>query len=175
MVTLSKVELADWQAVHAWARLPEVCRYQPWGPNTEAETRAHVAAAVQAWSEEPQQRFAYLARIGDEAVGFGELHIRNRTHRQGEISYLVHPRLWGRGVATAIGHELLARGFGDLGLHRIHATCDPRNPASARVLGKLGMTWEGRHREALLIRDGWRDSEVFSILDDEWHAISISR
>ncbi|MDH6133382.1 ribosomal-protein-alanine N-acetyltransferase [Kitasatospora sp. MAA4] len=173
MVTLSRVEPADWQAVHTWAALPEACRFQPWGPNTEAETRAYVAAAVQAWSEVPQRRFTYAARIDDDVVGVGELHVRNRNHRQGEISYIVHPRLWGRGVATAIGRELLARGFGELGLHRIHATCDPRNAGSARVLGKLGMTWEGRHRHDMLLRDGWRDSEVFSILDDEWrNAIS---
>lgn len=71
-------------------------------------------------------------------------------------------------MGTAIGGELLTRGFGPLGLHRIHATCDPRNLASARVLAKLGMTHEGRHRHTALIRDGWRDSEVFSILDEEW-------
>jgi RimJ/RimL family protein N-acetyltransferase len=54
-----------------------------------------------------------------------------------------------------------------MGLHRIYATCDPRNVASARVLGKLGMTHEGRHRHTALLRNGWRDSEVFSILDHE--------
>lgn len=57
------------------------------------------------------------------------------------------------------------------GLQRIYATCDPRNLASARILGKLGMTWEGRHRHTALIRDGWRDSDVFSILEDEWRAL----
>ncbi|MFE1415274.1 hypothetical protein ACIGFK_02705 [Streptomyces sp. NPDC085524] len=30
------------------------------------------------------------------------------------------------------------------------------------------MTWEARHRHTALIRDGWRDSEMFSILEDEW-------
>ncbi|GAB2939316.1 hypothetical protein GCM10022245_77690 [Streptomyces mayteni] len=36
------------------------------------------------------------------------------------------------------------------------------------MLGKLGTTHEGRHRHTALIRDGWRDSEVFSILEAEW-------
>ena len=57
-------------------------------------------------------------------------------------------------------------------MHRIYATCDPRNVASSRVLGKLGMTREGRLRHTSLIRDGWRDSDVFSILDDEWRSVS---
>ncbi|GAA2687950.1 hypothetical protein GCM10010412_076250 [Nonomuraea recticatena] len=83
----------------------------------------------------------------------------------------MHPRFWGQGVGTEIGRELLSRGFEELDLHRIYATCDPRNLGSARVLSKLGMTWEGRHRHTTLIRDGWRDSELFSILEEEWRAI----
>ncbi|MFI8434486.1 GNAT family N-acetyltransferase [Streptomyces sp. NPDC079020] len=169
-VTLSRIELADWRVVHSWASLAQVCRFQSWGPNTEEETRAFVAAAVAARSHSPQRRFAYTARFGADVVGMGEVHVRSRAHRQGEITYAVHPRVWGQGAGTAIGEELLARGFEDLGLHRIHATCDPRNLGSARVLRKLGMTWEGRLRHTTLIRDGWRDSELFSILEDEWRS-----
>ncbi|MFE5934975.1 GNAT family N-acetyltransferase [Streptomyces sp. NPDC056470] len=167
-VTLSRIELADWRAVHSWASLSQTCRFQTWGPNTEEQTRAFVATAVEAWARSPRQRFAFAARLGGEVVGMGELHIRSRGHGQGEITYAVHPRVWGQGVGTAIGQELLVGGFRELGLHRIYATCDPRNLGSARVLGKLGMTWEGRHRHTTLIRDGWRDSEMFSILDEEW-------
>ncbi|MGW1836844.1 GNAT family N-acetyltransferase [Streptomyces sp. NPDC002067] len=168
MVTLREITLNDWQAVHSWAGLAEACRYQSWGPNTEDQTRAFVHTAVEAWSHADQQRFVYIARFENELVGMGELRIRSRRHRQGEIAYIVHPRAWGRGVGTAIGRELLSCGFGELGLHRIYATCDPRNLASSRLLGKLGMTYEGRHRHTALIRDGWRDSEIFSILESEW-------
>ncbi|WP_078950206.1 GNAT family N-acetyltransferase [Streptomyces lavendulae] len=125
-----------------------------------------------AWSHTPQQRFAYAARVEGDVVGMGELHVRGRGQRQGESTCAVHPRVWGQGVGTAVGEGLLARGFEDLGLRRIHATCDPRNPGSARVLGKLGMTREGRHRHTALIRDGWRDSDMFSALEDEWRAIT---
>jgi [ribosomal protein S5]-alanine N-acetyltransferase len=111
-----------------------------------------------------------VARLGDDVVGMGELHIRNRKHGQGEISYVVHPRVWGRGIGTEIGRLLLAYGFAELGLHRIHATCDPRNTGSSRVLSKLGMTYEGHLRHTARIRDGWRDSLVFSVLEEEWGA-----
>jgi [ribosomal protein S5]-alanine N-acetyltransferase len=42
--------------------------------------------------------------------------------------------------------------------------------ASVAVLRKIGMTFEGRLRHTMEIRDGWRDSNIFSILADEWHA-----
>ncbi|MCX4749999.1 GNAT family N-acetyltransferase [Kitasatospora sp. NBC_01287] len=169
LLVLHRIEESDWPAVHGWASLPEVCRYQPWGPNTEEQTRQFVTAAVESWAYTPQRRYPYLARLRGEAVGMGELHIRNRGRREGEISYLVHPRVWGQGIGTAIGRELLAHGFEELGLHRIHATCDPRNHGSARVMAKLGLTYEGRLRHTMLLRDGWRDSEVHSILEHEWH------
>lgn len=169
-MTLRNLELDDWRAVHALASLPESSRYQPWGPNTKADTRAFVQAAVDLWEQSPRQRFVYVACLAGEIVGLGELKVRDRVQRQAEISYVVHPRVWGRGVATATGLELLSTGFDKLKLHRVFATCDPRNVASHRVLVKLGMTYEGCLRQTVLLRDGWRDSEVFSLLDHEWDA-----
>jgi [ribosomal protein S5]-alanine N-acetyltransferase len=169
-VSLRRVELTDWRDVHSWACLPEACRFQPWGPNTEEQTRAFVLSAVEGWAHTPQKRFAFAARFAGAVVGMGELHIRSVEQRQGEIAYIVHPKLWGAGVGTAIGAVLLRHGFEALKLHRIYATCDPRNIASAQVLRKLGMTREGQHRHTALVRDGWRDSEIFSILEDEWRS-----
>ncbi|MGF1426243.1 GNAT family N-acetyltransferase [Kitasatospora sp. LaBMicrA B282] len=167
-VTLHRIEPADWTAVHSWAARPEVCRHQPWGPNTEEQSRQFVEQAVAAWAADPQERYAFLARLGPVPVGMGELLVRSRRARQGEIAYLVHPDHWGAGIATAIGRLLLAHGFDRLGLHRVFGTCDPRNVGSARVLRKLGLVHEGRLRDADLLRDGWRDTEVFGILEEEW-------
>ncbi|MFC8567333.1 GNAT family N-acetyltransferase [Streptomyces sp. NPDC057245] len=44
----------------------------------------------------------------------GELHVRSDIQRQAEISYSVHPRVWGQGIGTQIGRQLLAFGFGEL-------------------------------------------------------------
>ncbi len=167
-VRLRPIETADWPAVHSWASRPEACRFQGWGPNTEDETKAFVQGAAEVWSQKPQERYSYAALLDEEVVGSGEIKVVSRTHRQGVISYIVHPRVWGRGVATAIGRELLRIGFEDLAFHRIVGTCEPRNLASARVLAKLGLTYEGRLREVALVRDGWRDSETYSILEQEW-------
>ncbi|GEM_PF-3054096 len=43
-----------------------------------------------------------------------------------------------------------------------------RNVGSYKVLEKIGMTKEGRIREDLLLKDGWRDSLLYSILEQEW-------
>lgn len=164
-IRLRPIEFADWAPIHEWASAEEACRYQPWGPNTVQDTQRFVTDAIAAWDDDPQDRYVWVAitdRVG--VVGLGELLIRSRRWRQGEVSYAVHTRHWGTGIATASGVQLVQFAFDRLGLHRVAATCDPRNVASAAVLRRLGMTHEGRLRETIELRDGWRDSEIFSIL-----------
>ncbi len=172
-VHLRPLQAADWPTVHTWASRLEACRYQPWGPNTEDETRAFTADAVAAWDVRPQTRYVYLALADDgsgQPIGQGEVHVRQAAHRHGEISYGIHPDLWGRGHGTALAQALLAVGFGELGFHRITGTCNPLNLGSARVLTKVGLRYEGRMREVMMTRDGWRDSSIYSILETEWAA-----
>ena len=52
-------------------------------------------------------------------------------------------------------------------MHRIYATCDVNNVASARVLEKAGMQREGLLRQDMLLRGRWRDSYLYAILEDD--------
>ena len=162
--------LEDWQDVHAYASRSEVCRFQAWGPNTSEESRAFVERVVALTQASPRTGF-HLAVVfppTGRVIGTGGLDIRSQRFRIGEISYIIHPEYWKRGFATEVAHTLLALGFTTLSLHRMYATCDPRNLASERVLQKLGMCYEGRMRETMFIRDGWRDSVLYSLLEHEW-------
>lgn len=167
-VELRRIQPSDQEAVHDWARLPESCRYQAWGPNSVEQTRDFVNRSVTAWTADPVRDRMYVAVVDGEVVGSGALHIRDRAHGQGEITYLVHPRRWGRGLGTATARELLRIGFAEQGLHRIVGTCDPRNGGSATILRRVGMTYEGRSRHTMRVGDGWRDSDLYSILEPEW-------
>jgi RimJ/RimL family protein N-acetyltransferase len=170
-IALRPIDVDDWRAVHQWASTLEACRYEVWGPNTVAETKAFVAQAVGQWSHQPQDRYVWTAEEQRMVVGLGELRISSRKWRQGEIGYVVHVDHWRRGIGTAIARALLGIAFDSMDLHRVMATCDPRNLASAAVLQKVDMTLEGRLRHTMQIRDGWRDSSVFSMLADEWLAL----
>ncbi|GAA0959581.1 GNAT family protein [Kribbella koreensis] len=169
-ITLRPLQQGDWPRIHEWASLEESCRYQPWGPNTEAETEAFVSAAIASARVDPRTRFAWVATHPVTGVlGIGELNIRHAAWKRGEISYSVHPDHWGQGVASEIARILLQFGFEDRQLERIEATCDPRNSASAAVLKRIGMTYEGILRRTVLIRTGWRDSKMHSMIRPEWN------
>jgi RimJ/RimL family protein N-acetyltransferase len=169
---LREPRYADWPRVHEWGVSEDVCRYQAWGPNSAQATEAAFVIDAVATCQIPateRPRFVWFAEHpADGVIGAGELRVHSRAHRQGEISYVVHPQHWRRGYATWIGSRLLQRAFRDHALHRVFATCDPRNVASVAVLRKLGLEHGGRLRHTLLLRDGWRDSDVYSILEPEW-------
>ena len=164
----------DWLGVHRYASQEIVCRYQAWGPNTEEDSIGFVKQVIKDASQQPRKRFAFaiVTKNNEQMIGAGELTIRDLSNRNGEIAYIVNPEYWGRGIATDVATLLIEYGFSKLKLHRIFATCDPRNKGSSKVLEKVGMTLEGRIREDLFIKDGWRDSLLYSVLEHEWEVSS---
>lgn len=169
-VALREFLIDDWARTHEVTSRPEVCRYQPWGPNSPEETRAYVRAAIEAANQRPRTEYTLAATLRQTGglIGYGSVWVRSEEFRIGEIGYFMHPDYWSQGLGSEIANLLLRLGFERLQRHRIYAVCDPRNVASKRVLEKVGMEHEGRLRQTMLIRDGWRDSDIYSILEQEY-------
>lgn len=85
--------------------------------------------------------FPELVETG-EMIGLVVLAIE-ADRAAAELGYAIGRRWWGRGYATEAGGAMLGHGFGALGLDEVHAHAMVRNPASARVLEKLGMRCVG--------------------------------
>ena len=169
-LSLRPLRYPDWTRIHEWAQREDVSRYQPWGPNTPEQTRAFVEDTLAAETRHPRTQYV-LCAVDDAGtvVGIADISVRSFEDRRAEIGYAVHHELWGRGYGTQIATLAIDLAFTDLGMHRVEATCDPLNVASAAVLRKL-MTYEGRRREDKRLRDRWRDSEMFGVLEQEWRA-----
>ena len=168
-ITLRDIEEKDWVGVHKYASQTIVCKYQSWGPNTEEESRSFVKQLIEDAKIEPRSRFVFAVfdKKDNQMIGSGEINLRDFTNRIGEIAYIINPDYWGKGFATEAAKLLIEFGFKEIHLHRIYATCDPRNSGSIKVLEKIGMTLEGKMRENLLIKNEWRDSFLYSILEQE--------
>jgi ribosomal-protein-alanine N-acetyltransferase len=59
-------------------------------------------------------------------------------------------------------------GFRVMGLNRVEARCVPENTASARVMQKCGMTYEGTLREMDFRKGTFDDMLMYAILRREW-------
>ena len=89
-------------------------------------------------------------------------------HCHAELGYWLGVAYWGQGYATEAAREMLRYGFEDLGLRRIFASHFKNNPASGRILKKLGMHYEGCQREHLRKWDQFIDLELYGLLQQEW-------
>jgi ribosomal-protein-alanine N-acetyltransferase len=138
---------ADWQDVHAYAAIPEVSRYDTWGPNTEADSHAFIARCVEQAARVPVLRhdFAIELKTATRVIGGCSIKREAASDDHASVGYAIHPDFQGRGFATEATLGLIEFGFRSLGLERIVAQCDTRNRASSRVMEKAGMTRVGTH------------------------------
>jgi RimJ/RimL family protein N-acetyltransferase len=89
------------------------------------------------------------------------------------IGYVLCRDAWGHGYATEAARRIVDFSFEQLGVWRVWATCAPQNPASRRVLEKVGMRHEGVLRRWIvspLYSPEPRDSDCMSITRDDWVA-----
>ena len=87
-----------------------------------------------------------------------------------EIGYCFLPEVWGHGYGAEAVEALVNFGVSETGVHRIFATIDLDNPASTRLVERLGFRREGVMRQDAFVRGAWKDSLIYALLDTEWRA-----
>jgi RimJ/RimL family protein N-acetyltransferase len=90
--------------------------------------------------------------------------VTDSQHQHAELGYWIGVPYWGQGYATEAARAMVDYGFKQLKLHRIFASHFPHNPASARVLQKIGMKHEGSLREHIYKWDKFYDMVIYGIL-----------
>ena len=90
------------------------------------------------YEHEEEVTCAIILKPIRELIGAIGLTIDKRFNRA-ELGYWVGKEYWNQGYCTEASKVILKYGFHELGLHRIIATHIIRNPASGKVMGKIGM------------------------------------
>jgi len=77
----------------------------------------------------------------EEGIIIGTGGFKGHPDRTGmvDLGYGIAPAYQGQGYATEAGAALIAWAFAQAGVRRVFADCLATNPASARVLAKLGL------------------------------------
>ena len=111
--------------------------------------------------------FAVTEENGGAMVGAIGVRV-DRAHGHGEIGYWIGRPFWGCGYATAALRLMSAYCFTVLNLHRIYAHHMARNPASGRVMQKVGMRREGTLREHIVKTGVHEDAVLYGLLRSEF-------
>jgi RimJ/RimL family protein N-acetyltransferase len=89
---------------------------------------------------------------------------KDERNNSGEIGFWIGKPYWGRGYATEAGRKVIGYAFSEMELNRVEAKHFVENRASNRVLEKLGMQYEGLHRQAIQKWDRYLDVKRYAIL-----------
>lgn len=87
----------------------------------------------------------------------------------GNINY--SPLLQRKPAATEAMFLMMTRVFDELGYRRYEWKCDSLNAPSRAAALRLGFTYEGLFRQAVVYKGRNRDTTWFSIIDSEWPAL----
>jgi RimJ/RimL family protein N-acetyltransferase len=112
---------------------------------------------------------AIVLQSEDSLIGAMGL-VLDKTHHSAELGYWIGKPYWNQGYCTEAATEVLRYGFEILGLNRVQARHMTKNPASGRVMEKVGMSHEGVLRQSLNRFGAFEDAAMFSILRDEYRA-----
>jgi RimJ/RimL family protein N-acetyltransferase len=138
-------------------------------PYEDGMAEAWIAGVAEDFTSGRQVVFAITDGVTGELIGAVGLVLR-LEHGRAELGYWIGRPFWGRGYATEAVREVLRYGFTSLGLHRIHASHFARNPASGRVMVKVGMRREGVARAHVRRFDRFEDLVQYGILREEFDA-----
>ncbi len=111
---------------------------------------------------------AITLRQDTTLVGAISLVAINRQDSRAELGYWIGKPFWGKGYCTEAASEILRYAFETVRLNRVSARHLARNPASRRVLEKIGMSREGCLRQDNKKWDIFEDVVVHGILAAEW-------
>lgn len=145
-----------------------VAKTMLWEPHQHPdETEALVARCVQWYADPTFCRWAIALKSDDTIIGVADLLRFTEDHRC-SFAYMIGEEFWGQGYATEALRAIFAYGFDHLNLRQIEADHFSDNPASGRVMQKLGMQHVGSTPKAYEKNGIFHDAEVYTLTKDQF-------
>ena len=138
----------------------------PYPPEAAIE---FVTVTREAWNKDEGYVFGLVEKESGDFLGAMGLHPEEK-HHLAEVGYWIGKPYWGKGYATQALRLIIQFAFESTNLNRIQARHFTSNPASGRVMQKADMTYEGTSRQAIFHRDGYKDTVLYAILREDYHA-----
>ncbi len=149
---------------------PKAGLYQSWElPFTldRAEELIAGAAAMDGPADGEWWMAAVDLKSSGAVVGDVAVHL-TWGGRCAEIGYTLASQHWGNGYSTEAAAAMVDYPFSDPIVTRVSGTVHPENTASARVLERIGMLYEGHTRNSFWVGDVNSDDWIYGMTRDDW-------
>ena len=160
-LTLRTARPDDLAALHAVLSSAEATRWWSTPPHeTLEQTRVWLDGMMANGADHPDFVVEFEGRVVGKAGFF----------QPPEIGYILHPEVWGRGLAREAAGAVVGHLFATTGHIEITADVDPANAASIRLLEKLGFRRSGFAERTWHIGGEWKDSAYYALSRADWRA-----
>ena len=133
----------DAEAVfRGWASDPQVVRYLGWqAPSAVNDTRAYLASAERAWVDR-SGHLPWVLTLKADPTPIGMIGVTVEPPRV-MVGFVLARAHWNRGFMTEALRRIVELALAQPRIYRVWGMCDVDNGASARVMEKAGMSFEG--------------------------------
>ncbi|MFS4429929.1 GNAT family N-acetyltransferase [Chryseobacterium sp. S90] len=125
-------------------------------PYVENDARSWLKMSKEAFDNKTGYTFAIRNKEGHI---IGAIGLHDRDDDKAELGYWIGMSYWNKGYVTEAARAIVDFGLNDLGFNKIFATHFLHNPASGRIMEKIGM-----EQEAVLKQEIKKDGEYFDIV-----------
>ena len=136
-------------------------------PYEDGMAEAWIRSCSEDYEKDEGLNFAITLKADKNLIGAIGLELE-REHERAELGYWIGKPYWNCGYATEAVRAVVAYSFKVLKLNRIYAYHFTRNPASGRVLEKIGMHAEGCRRQHTKKWGNFEDSIGYGMLKSDF-------
>ena len=159
-----------------WAHDPEVTKYLRWYAHSSLEaTRSVVHQWIGGYMRMDNYLWAIVPRDVGEPIGSISVVKYDTSTSMVHVGYCIGQQWWNQGYTSEALIRLVRFFFEDVGVNRIEALHDPRNPNSGKVMMKAGMVFEGTMRQADWNNLGICDASIYAILAQDYREARSAR
>jgi [ribosomal protein S5]-alanine N-acetyltransferase len=166
---LRKLRSEDEQDIFQYGSDDDVSRYTAWPTHrTMEDTRSYLTKVLQKYNHHAVAPWGIVDKETGKIIGTSGFMAWNVHHAKAELGYALSKDYWNLGYMTEVIRTIISFGFDRMKLVRIEASCLPLNIGSARVMEKVGMTYEGLIRQTILVKGKHEDLKLYSIVLDDY-------
>jgi len=154
---------------------PDVMRYMDVKAfRSVREARQWIAAYRLRFRKRKALVWALAMKADDRFIGYAGFWRMMPEQLRAEVAYALMPSDWGKGLMSEALPAILDFGFQRLRVHSIEADINPGNLKSRQLLERFGFSQEAHFRENYFFDGRFIDTDVFSILEQDWKERLIS-
>lgn len=164
-LVLRALRPTDLDDLYTYASDPEIDRFTPWTHfKSLDQARTNLDEFLAEYEQYGMGAWGIEHRADQRLIGIANFSRPHPINRRVEMGYTIARAYWGQGYATEAAQALIRFGLDQMHLVRIEAVCLPEHIASARVLQKAGMQFEGVLRNYQVWRGQPCDLHMYAVV-----------